>query len=146
MANCSFYTAHWLFAFRYFEVAEMFGRDDETQEKHDAIRKITSKISYVGCAIICINWITFVVGLAIEVLGLDYYNISAAFNSPILHWTFYYIPCGFLFIDFVLLLIGLSWICYSLRHDPQVMGNEKWMAVHTGLLLILLSSNIYWVV
>jgi hypothetical protein len=35
---------HFLFAYRYFEVAEMFGRKDKSQDMHLKARKITSKI------------------------------------------------------------------------------------------------------
>jgi hypothetical protein len=40
-----FYSAHWLFAFRYFEVAEMLGRADKSNEAHLRSRIITSGIS-----------------------------------------------------------------------------------------------------
>jgi hypothetical protein len=40
-------------------------------------------------------------------------------------------------------LVALVWICHSLKHDPQVMGNEKWMAVHTVLLILVLGSYIW---
>jgi hypothetical protein len=46
-----------LFAYRYFEVAEMFGREDKTIEKHNKVRKITQKISYLGVAIIVLNYL-----------------------------------------------------------------------------------------
>jgi hypothetical protein len=38
-------------------VAEMFGRKIKTIEEHIRIRKITSKISYVGVAAITINFL-----------------------------------------------------------------------------------------
>jgi hypothetical protein len=44
----------------------------------------------------------------------------------------------------VLLFIGLVWICKSLRHDEHVMGNEKFMAIHSILLVIVLISNFYY--
>jgi hypothetical protein len=56
--NCaSFYNGHFLFAFRYFEVAEMFGRDDKSTAKHKVNRGVTRIISYLGVAIICINYL-----------------------------------------------------------------------------------------
>jgi hypothetical protein len=55
-----------------------------------------------------------------------------------------YIPTLFLTADCVLLLIGLVWICKSLKHDPQVMGNEKWMCLHTILLILTLGAWIYY--
>ena len=45
-----------MFAFRYFEVAEMFGRADKSNERHTKIRKITSKICYLGIAIIILTY------------------------------------------------------------------------------------------
>ena len=44
----------------------------------------------------------------------------------------------------MLLLIGLVWIFHSLKQDPQVMGNEKWMCLHTILLIITLGAWIYY--
>jgi hypothetical protein len=56
-----------MFAFRYFEVAEMFGRreEDKTQEMHEKRRKITSRISYVGIIIIAINYMTAIINRGI---------------------------------------------------------------------------------
>jgi hypothetical protein len=45
-------------------------------------------------------------------------------------------------IDVILMLFSLAWICHSLKDDKKVMGNEKYMAIHTTLLLILLGSGI----
>jgi hypothetical protein len=50
-----YFIGHWLFAYRYFEVAEMLGRDDKTLEKHEKVRKITCKICYVGVAVIIMS-------------------------------------------------------------------------------------------
>jgi hypothetical protein len=52
-----FFVGHWLFAFRYFEVAEMFGREDKSIQMHEYARKITSKICYTGIAVISLNYI-----------------------------------------------------------------------------------------
>ena len=49
----------------------------------------------------------------------------------------------FLLIDCVLLLVGLVWICHSLKHDKEVMGNEKWMLIHNILLFTALGAWIY---
>ena len=46
-----------MFAFRYFEVAEMFRREDKTLKKHVSVRKVTSKISYVAVGLMCINYL-----------------------------------------------------------------------------------------
>jgi hypothetical protein len=57
--------------------------------------------------------------------------------------TTYYIPSAFLLLDCILLTVGLAWICHSLKHEPQVMGNEKWMAVHSLLIFLLFGSQTY---
>jgi hypothetical protein len=57
LSDCAYNVAHWLFAFRYFEVAEMLGRAERTIEQHFEVRKITSKISYVGIAVIIIDYL-----------------------------------------------------------------------------------------
>jgi hypothetical protein len=54
------HNGHFLFAFRYFEVAEMFGRKDKTMSKHEENRGITRKISYVGVAIITLNFLIYI--------------------------------------------------------------------------------------
>ena len=56
MSYCLYHQAHFLFAYRYFEVAEMFGRKDKTMQNHIKIRKVTSKISYVVIGLIAINY------------------------------------------------------------------------------------------
>jgi len=33
-------------------------------------------------------------------------------------------------VDLTLLTVAVIWIYRSLRHDPKVMGNEKFMALH----------------
>jgi hypothetical protein len=42
---CTYYLAHWFFSFRYFEVAEMLGRTDKSNQMHLKARKITNKVS-----------------------------------------------------------------------------------------------------
>ena len=54
---CFYHIGHWLFAFRYFEVAEMFGREDKSMEKHISIRNVTRKISYAGIMVIIFNYL-----------------------------------------------------------------------------------------
>jgi hypothetical protein len=49
---------------------------------------------------------------------------------------------AFLLLDCVLLIVALVWICHSLKNDPEVMGNEKWMAAHAILLFLTLGSSI----
>jgi len=59
------------------------------------------------------------------------------------NWSNYYAANVLIASDFGLMLVGLVWICHSLRFDRHVMGNEKWMAILTGLLLLVLGANIY---
>ena len=47
--------AHWLFAFRYFEVAEMLGRKDKSNEAHIRARKITQRISVAVVIVIALT-------------------------------------------------------------------------------------------
>ena len=49
----------------------------------------------------------------------------------------------FLLAYCVLLLVAIVWICNSLKHEPQVMGNERWMAAHSVLLFLTLGSYIW---
>jgi hypothetical protein len=136
MSYCLYHQAHFLFAYRYFEVAEMFGRKDKSMKKHIKVRKVTSKISYVVIGLIAINYLVSIGNLI---------NLRINFkNNKIDSWTYYYIPTFFLTADCVLLLIGLVWICHSLKDDPEVMGNEKWMCMHTILLIITLGAWIYY--
>jgi hypothetical protein len=65
---------HFLFAFRYFEVAEMFGREDQTLAKHEKNRGITQKISYMGVSIITINYLIFIANIGI------YYRITGEYS------------------------------------------------------------------
>jgi hypothetical protein len=137
MSCCLYHQAHFLFAFRYFEVAEMFGRKDKTMKKHIKIRKVTSKISYAVVGLIAINYLIYIADFANNRINhkLD--------TSKIYDWTYMNIPSFFLTADCALLVIGLVWICHSLKHDPKVMGNEKWMAVHTILLILTLGAWTY---
>jgi hypothetical protein len=57
--------------------------------------------------------------------------------------TFYTLPQLFIAIDCLLLLIALIWICRSLKHDKHVMGNEKYMVLHSALLLMTLGGQTY---
>ena len=136
MSYCFYYQAHFLFAYRYFEVAEMFGRKDKTMQNHIKVRKVTSKISYVVIGLIAINYL-FAIANSISDI------INGQFSYKIDNWTYVFIPTMFLIAECVLLLIGLVWICKSLKHEPQVMGNEKWMCLHTILLIITLGAWIY---
>jgi hypothetical protein len=105
-------------------------------EEHVRIRKITGKISYVVVGLIALNYL-------VNIATWISYRVNGQFNNKIDDWTFTYIPAIFLTADCVLLLIGLVWICHSLKHDPQVMGNEKWMGLHTFLFVLTLGA---WIV
>ena len=120
---------HWLFAFRYFEVAEMLGRKDKSLEMHIKARAFTSKIR--NCVI---GFIVFVLG---GIMIYSLFNMVGELNE-----AQFYIEMILLGIDVILMLFSLAWICHSLKDDKKVMGNEKYMAIHTILLLILLSSGI----
>jgi hypothetical protein len=58
---CLYYIAHWLFSFRYFEVAEMFGRQDKSDKAHLRARSITSKISLGVSIFIALTWMGFII-------------------------------------------------------------------------------------
>jgi hypothetical protein len=57
---------HFMFAYRYFEVAEMFGREDKSQAMHLKVRKITSKVRNGVIVLITAYFITL---LSIRVIG-----------------------------------------------------------------------------
>ena len=80
-------------------------------EEHVRIRKITGKISYVVVGLIALNYL-------VNIATWISYRVNGQFNHKIDDWTFTYIPAIFLTADCVLLLIGLVWICHSLKHDP----------------------------
>jgi hypothetical protein len=132
-----YYNGHFLFAYRYFEVAEMFGREDKTQAKHEKNRGITRKISYVCVAIITINFLILIANDGI------YKRITGEHNLTLYKWTIDIIPGVFLLAFCILLMVALLWVCHSLRHDKHLMGNEKWMAVHLVLLTLVLGSYIW---
>jgi hypothetical protein len=115
----------------------MFGREDKSQDKHEKNRGITRKISYVCVAIISINYLVEIANVGV------YLRITGEYNPTLLILTYQIIP-GVLLLSFcILLLVALLWVCHSLRHDKQLMGNEKWMAVHLVLLTLMLGSYIY---
>jgi hypothetical protein len=70
-------------------------------------------------------------------------RVNGDSNQTLSEWTSAYNPSIFLLTDCVLLFTGLAWICNSLKHDPQVMGNEKYMAAHSFILILMLASYIY---
>ena len=69
-----YYNGHFLFAYRYFEVAEMFGREDKSLAKHEKNRGVTRKISYVGVALITLNYLIQLANKCIYRRITDEYN------------------------------------------------------------------------
>jgi hypothetical protein len=137
-----YFSAHWLFSFRYFEVAEMLGRANKSNEAHIKARKITSKISVTMIFLIGVNYI--IAGYNCYFWDeTDYLQKNKHYSDTINTVTFYLMPTIFLLIDCVLLLIALIWICRSLKHSEEVMGNERWMALHTFLLTLTFISQTY---
>jgi hypothetical protein len=132
-----YYNGHFLFAYRYFEVAEMFGRDDKSQAKHEINRGVTRKISYVYVAIISLNYLINLGNYGI------YRRITGEYSANIEKWTYNIIPGVFLLAFCILLLVALLWVCHSLQQDKHLMGNEKWMGVHFALLTLVLVSYIW---
>jgi hypothetical protein len=72
-----------------------------------------------------------------------YKRVTGEYNETLYNWNWNIIPCFNLVVFCILLLTALAWICHSLRHDPHVMGNEKYMAAHLVLLTMVLVSYIY---
>jgi hypothetical protein len=89
----------------------MFGREDQTQAKHEKNRAITRKISYVGVITIAINFVIYIINYSI------YRRITGDYSKALSKWTTIIIPSMFLLICCLLLLISLVWICHSLRYD-----------------------------
>jgi magnesium-transporting ATPase (P-type) len=115
----------------------MFGREDKSPAKHEINRGITRKISYVCVAIISINYLIWFANLGI------YFRITGEYNHTLRLWTGTIFSGVFLVAFCILLLVALLWVYHSLRHDEQLMGNEKWMAAHLVLLTLVLGSFIY---
>lgn len=75
----------------------------------------------------------------------NYFNVynEQYYVSRIDFVTFYILPNLYILIDCLLLFIALIWICRSLKHDKHVMGNEKYMVLHSSLLVLTLGSQVY---
>jgi hypothetical protein len=137
LGNVFYYNGHFLFAYRYFEVAEMFGREDKSQAKHEINRGVTRKISYVCVAIISINFLIELANYGI------YRRITGEYSHTLEYWTYFIIPSVFMLSYCILLLVALLWVLYSLKHDKHLIGNEKWMGLHFILLTLVLGSYIW---
>jgi hypothetical protein len=120
------------------EAAEMLGRKDQTLAKHEKRRAISKKISYVGVALITINYLT-----CIACRGI-YYRITGESNLALVNWTLIINPSLFISSFCVILLVALIWIFHTFRHDKNLMGNERWMALHSFLLVLILVSFIWY--
>jgi hypothetical protein len=66
LTNFYYYAGHWVFAFRYLEVAEMLGRANKSNKAHLRVRKITGKINVfavgtmsVSYFLMILNWILY---------------------------------------------------------------------------------------
>ena len=75
-----------LFAFRYFEVAEMFGREDQTAAKHEKNRAVTRKISYVGLTIITLNFL-----ICFSNYGVNK-RVTTTYDTYLNYWTYLIMP------------------------------------------------------
>ena len=111
LQSAFYYNGHFLFAYRYFEVAEMFGREDKSQAKHEINRGVTRKISYVCVTIMFLNYLIEFANKGI------YRRITGEYNHTLYTWTRNIIPSVFLLAFCILLLASLVWICHSLRYD-----------------------------
>lgn len=100
----------------------MFGSQDKSIEKQEGRRNITRKLSYVGVALISIMNIAYI-------SNYINYRVNGTLNKPLTLWTGIIIPGCMALLCIILMMIALAWICRSLKNEPQVMGNEKWMAV-----------------
>jgi hypothetical protein len=111
----------------------MLGRSDKSNEAHLKARKVTLKISIGAIIVIILTSIASIVSAA-----FDIYQSKS--NHALKVWLTEIAPNIFICIDCILLFVALVWIYHSLKHDKQVMGNEKWMGMHTFLLLINLGT------
>jgi hypothetical protein len=134
IASMLFYLlGNWLIGFRYFEVAEMLGRKDKTVEKHLKAREFTSMIRTVVVVLTVVAF-SAVIG---RFCFLSLTDLTKALK--IVHVISVY-TCAFICLDVALMYIGLAWICHSLQNDKKVMGNERLMAVHCTILLVIVAG------
>jgi len=104
MAAFFYLGGHWLFAFRYFEVAEMLRRKDKSIEAHLKARRITFRIT-IGVIVF------LVIAVTGNVLNSVFYAYARRLYSDIYTaWVGAWIPLALLLIMCVLLLIALRWI------------------------------------
>jgi hypothetical protein len=116
----------------------MLGRVDKSNEMHIKARKVTTTVSVIMCVFIVLSYC----GWALD--GYFYYWLQwMNYNDSLYLWSHSILPNVYLCIDCALLLAALIWICRSLKHDKHMMGNEKYMGVHTFLLLITFTSQVY---
>ena len=124
---------NWLISFRYFEVAKMLGRKDKTVEKHLKARECTSMIRTV---VVVLTTVSFSAAIG----RFCFLNLADLIKATkIIHAVSVY-TSAFICLDVVLMYVALAWICHSLKNDRKVMGNEKLMAVHCTILLVILAG------
>jgi len=137
VAACSYFEGHFLFAFRYFELAVMFGSRNKTIAKHKKMKKITSKVMYLGVVFIVLNYLVWFMNHGVYRRVTD-----EGYNETIEQWTYYILPTTFLLVDCIILFAALVWICHRLRLNQNARSNDKWMAVHFSILVVTLVSYI----
>jgi hypothetical protein len=103
ISYCFYNITHWLFSFRYFEVAEMLGRKDKSDAAHLKARSITGKISIVA--------IVIYIAQAITVITESYCSIFTTSKDRVtLDDVMKYLYIIFIAIDCLLLFVALIWI------------------------------------
>jgi len=132
-----YFIAHWLFSFRYFEVAEMLGRADKSNEAHLRARSITGKVTIGAIIFILLRAVILIVD------KFFFFYYPELYLEELDFWILFVLPNFIMFVECLLLLIALVWIFKSLKHDKHVMGNEKWMLLHTILLILTFGSQLY---
>lgn len=110
----------------------MLAREDKSDAKHREVRKKTSKVAYGGAAVIFINYSVHIV-YAVYILANNY--DLKKLNRTFMQVTWKWIPLCFYLVEDACLVIGLLWICKSLQKNRELMGNEKYMALHAILLV-----------
>jgi magnesium-transporting ATPase (P-type) len=131
LSSMFFYQGHFVFAYRYLESAEMLSNKQQTKAKYKKKTAISQKISYTVAALIAINFLTIIA----HYLS---YRFTGNLNETLQKWTYTIIPLIFMVGICVILLVALTWICKMFWHDDKLVSSEKWMALHSLLLVIVL--------
>ena len=136
-----FQSGHWLFAYKYFSTALMFGRKNKSKEAHEKRIKFSLKIKYLGLALITINYLVYT-ALLIS------YRVEGKFWKKLykgcpLFKAFEYTSSLFFIVDCLVCFAGLGWICTNLKRDPLFKANTKWIAIHSFWLVLITVSFIF---